>query len=292
MHDLPVPSPADNSAFFELLDEPLNKLLFASSVGLFLALFMIVFQPFGVTNYDPNFRINLAFVLTMLSFAALVAGCLALNEFLLRRLLPPIEHRKGLLLWLAWTYLLTGSVVFILYNVFGNWHDFHLASWLGFLRDVGFVISFPVAACLFYLRHQALRSEYVRLQSEPSERSHRALTFTSENGKDPLVVPSGDVLYLESEDNYVEIAYLEGVTARSHLVRSSLKRLEDEVEDPCLLRCHRSYIVNLSRVRSCRGNRHGLHLKLAGMDGVVPVSRKYVDRVLEYLQPGVSAEGP
>jgi hypothetical protein len=279
-------------AFYEQFEESSNKLVFAASVGLFLAAFMIVFQPFGVTNHDPDFRINLQFVVVMFSFAALVTAVLLLNEFLLRAVLVPVTDRKSLIWWLSWTYLLVGSVVFLLYNAFGNWHDFRFSSWLEFLRDVGLVISFPVTGYLFYLRHLALRSEFVRLQSEPPDPSDRSLTFTSENGKDALIVTSADVLYLESEDNYVNIAYLEGDAPKSHLVRSSLKRLEDQVEDPRLLRCHRSFIVNLGRVRSCRGNRHGLRLKLAGMDGVVPVSRKYVDRTLDSLQAGAPDKRP
>lgn len=274
----------DQIGFFEQFDAPANKLLFAASVGLFISAFMIVFQPFGVTNYDPDFRINLEFVLIMLTFGALVSVVLALNEFLLRPLLARGLSPRSLIAWLAWTYLLTGTVVYLLYNIAGNWHDLGWPSWLGFLRDVGMVISFPVAGWLFYLRHQALRSEYIRLQSSPPAPSEARLTFTSENGKDPLVVSSQDVLYLESEDNYVSIHYVDGGAPRAHLIRSSLKRLEDLLDEPNLARCHRSFIVNLGRVRSCRGNRHGLHLKLDGMDGIVPVSRKYTEDVLAVLQ--------
>lgn len=276
--------PDDNTVFFEAFDEPGNKLLFAASVGLFVSLFMIVFQPFGVTNYDPHFRINLQFVLFMSAFGALVTAVLSLNEFLLRPLVIKNLARSSLVAWLIWTWLLTASAIFLLYNIFGSWHDFSWTSWIGFLRDVGAVMIFPIAGFLFYLRHQALRSDYIRLLSRPSEPSERLLTFTSENGKDRLDVVSKDLLYLESEDNYVEITYLDGERPSTHLIRSSLKRLEDEIGDPNLLRCHRSFIVNLAAVRSCRGNRHGLNLKLAGMEGIVPVSRKYSESVLSSLQ--------
>jgi len=110
------------------------------------------------------------------------------------------------------------------------------------------------------------------------------------------VVSLGNLLYLESEDNYVNVVYLEGDQPRSHLIRSSLKRLEDIFVEPDLARCHRSFIVNLERVRSCRGNRHGLHLKLAGMGGIVPVSRTYTGKVLstaglrDDLRPNVDGQ--
>ncbi len=277
-------SPENNVAFYDSLDEPSNKWLFSLTVGLFISLFMIVFQPFGVTNHDPDFRINLVFVTLMIGFGALVMVTLAFNELILRPLILRSPGPAALAGWIAWVYILVGTVVFLLYNFVGNWHDFRIMSWLGFLRDVGMIITFPVLGFLFYLRHQALKLDYTRLQSRSPEPSGAMVTFTSENGKDPLLVALRDLLYLESEDNYVSICYMENQRARSHLIRSSLKRLEDLIEDPNLVRCHRSFIVNLSRVRSCRGNRHGLHLKLKGMDGIVPVSRKYTDAILTTLQ--------
>jgi len=253
-------------------------------VGSFLALFMMVFQPFGVTNHDPNFRVNTQFVLPMLAMGIIVSLILIINEFLLRPLLIQKLDQVKLLVWLAWTYILTGSIVFLIYNVLGSWHDFHWSSYLGFLRDVGMVITFPVAGFWFAVRHQALRSSYVNLKSAPSRPSSHMLSFTSENGKDPLLVSAGDVLFLEAEDNYIGINYLENGEQRAHLIRSSLKRLEATLDEPDMHRCHRSFIVNLGRVHSCSGNRHALHLKLVGMSGIVPVSRTYTEAILESLQ--------
>lgn len=282
-------SDLDKDSFYEALDETPNKWWFCAMTGLFISLFMIAFQPFGVTNHDPDFQINTFFVLLMLAIGVTVMVVLALNEFLLRaRIIPSLTPSK-LAAWLAWVYVLVGSVTFLLYNAAGNWHDFFFLSWLGFVRDVGMIITFPIVGYLFYVRHQALRSEYVRLQSNPPESSDRMMTFTSKNGKDPLIVSVRDLLYLESEDNYVSISYLENEQPGSHLIRSSLKRLEDQIVDTQLVRCHRSFIVNLSRVRSCRGNRHGLHLKLTGMSGIVPVSRKYAESILNSLQATPSA---
>lgn len=270
--------------YFELLDQPAVKWRLALWVGVFLGLFMLAFQPFGVSNYDPNFHINIEFVLTMLVFSAMISMVLAANEFWLRPLLVREPAMHSMLAWLAWIYLLTGSTAFLVYNAFGSFHDFYWQSWLGFVRDVGMVISFPIAGFWFHLRHQVLQSRYVSLKSSAPASSGRLMTFTSDNGKDQLVVSSDDVLFLESEDNYVTVNFIEGEQHRTHLLRSSLKRLEDMMDEPNLVRCHRSFIVNLGRVASCRGNRHGLHLKLRGMSGMVPVSRSYTGTILELLQ--------
>ncbi len=49
------------------------KWIFVSSVGGFLALFLVVFQPFGVSNYDPNFSIDRTFLLSMLAMGLVVS---------------------------------------------------------------------------------------------------------------------------------------------------------------------------------------------------------------------------
>ena len=259
--------------------------LFALSIGVFVMLFLLLFQPFGVNNMDPTFHISLEFALAVGTMGVVVTATVAANEFLLRPLVLRQLTRRRLFAWLAWTLLLIDTVVFLLYNWLGNWHDFHWSSYLGFIRDVSLLVSFPVAGFLFYIRHEWLKSEYVQLLAihvaNPS--AARLVHFSSDNGKDQVSVALDDLLYLESQDNYVAVNWMEGEARRASLIRSSLKRLEEVLEEPLLVRCHRSYIVNLARVRGCRGNRHGLKLTLEGTDRTVPVSRTWTGKILQKL---------
>jgi len=263
---------------------PRYQWLFALSIGSFLALFLLAFQPFGVNNFDPTFSIHLEFALAALAFGALVTATVAVNEFLFRPLVLHSINRRKLIAWLAWTFLLISTVVFLFYNFLGNWHDFHWRSYLGFIRDVSMLLSLPVAGFLFFIRFEWLKSEYVQLQAiHLATPATRLLHFSSDNGKDQVSVALDDLLYLESQDNYVAVTWAEGETRRASLVRSSLKRLEESLREPTLVRCHRSFIVNLGRVRGCQGNRHGLKLTLEGADRPVPVSRAYTETLLQKL---------
>jgi hypothetical protein len=258
--------------------------LFALSIGVFLALFLLVFQPFGVNNMDPTFHISLEFALAVGAFGLLVTATVAANEFLLRPLVMRQPTRRKQLAWLGWTFLLVATSVFLLYNWFGNWHDFHWSSYLQFIRDVSLLISFPVAGFLLYIRHEWLKSEYVQLRAiQLAGPAPRLVHFCSDNGKDRVSVALDDLLYLESQDNYVAVNWVDGDARRASLVRSSLKHLEATLDEPLLLRCHRSFMINLARVRGCQGNRHGLKLTLEGAAHPVPVSRAYTDAILQQL---------
>jgi branched-subunit amino acid ABC-type transport system permease component len=92
-------------------------------IGAFLAVFMPAFQPFGVTNYDPNFTINFEFVLVIAAFGPVVSTSMVVSEFILRPLLMRDPARSRLISSLAWDFVLVGSVVFVSCNFTANWHD-------------------------------------------------------------------------------------------------------------------------------------------------------------------------
>ena len=90
------------------------------------------------------------------------------------------------------------------------------------------------------------------------------------------MLPLQRLLFLESQDNYVAIFFLEEQKIRKTLLRTSLKTIEQEVDRIPLQRCHRSYMVNLLQVERIKGNAHRLDLYLGEKVGIIPVSRRYV----------------
>jgi len=260
------------------------KWIFVVSIGLFMTLFLLAFQPFGVSNFDPHFHISLEFLVAIGSMGIVVSTTLAINEFLLRPLLLKNPGRRQMIGWLAWDYLLIATVAFLYYNFMGSWHDLRWGSYLGFIRDVSMLVSFPVAGFLFYIRHESLKTQFVALRSiHLGAPSTKLVHLTSDNDKDNVSVALDELLYLESQDNYVAVVHMDRGVRRGTLIRSSLKRIEGALDEPMLLRCHRSFIVNLQRVRACQGNRHGLKLSVEGADEPIPVSRAYTESILRAL---------
>jgi hypothetical protein len=266
------------------LDLPRYKWIFCISLSAFVVFFLLAFQPFGVNNFDPQFRISSEFVLIICAFGLVVLTTLVVNEFLLRSLAPALTTWVRLMAWLAWTYVLVGTVVYLFYNFLGDWHDLSWGSYVGFLRDIGMMITLPVAGFLFYIRHESLKFEFVQLQTfKAAAPSAKLVQFVSDTLNENFSVALDDVLYLESQDNYLAVAWREDDQPRSTLIRSSLKKQEASLSEPSLVRCHRSFMVNLLRVRRCQGNQHGLKLGLVGTDRVIPVSRAYAAEVLQKL---------
>jgi DNA-binding LytR/AlgR family response regulator len=55
-----------------------------------------------------------------------------------------------------------------------------------------------------------------------------------------------------------------------------IKELEEQFNKRQIKRCHRSYIINESKIVSVRGNAQGLKLSLSNVEEEVPVSRSYL----------------
>ena len=92
-----------------------------------------------------------------------------------------------------------------------------------------------------------------------------------------------DLQFIEAEKNYIIITELiEGVPKKTLLRLSMVKALE-QIEDENITACHRSYIVNLKSVINVKGNSQGLKLVLNENLKPVPVSRSYKKEITTKL---------
>ena len=91
-----------------------------------------------------------------------------------------------------------------------------------------------------------------------------------------------NILYIESADNYVEIYYLKKGKVSHFMLRNTLKLIEELYGSSVIMRCHRSYMVNIKNVKVLRKDKDGLLLEL-DIDGVpdIPVSKSYTEKILE-----------
>ena len=106
-----------------------------------------------------------------------------------------------------------------------------------------------------------------------SERLHRLVIREGEKVRF-LGVDSVD--WFESADNYVKVR----VGAAEHLVRTTLQRLESRLDPAHFVRIHRRLIVNLDRIREGRLGVRGDYEVVLQDGSVLPVGRRYRDRLL------------
>ena len=108
--------------------------------------------------------------------------------------------------------------------------------------------------------------------------------FYDEKGDLRLSAKPENVYFLEAADNYVIIHYLSAGKMEKLIIRNSLKNIEWRFRERGLIRCHRSYIVNLNLVQLLRRQENEVVLDY-GDDRIplIPVSRTYATAVMEHF---------
>ena len=108
--------------------------------------------------------------------------------------------------------------------------------------------------------------------------------FYDERGELKLSVKPEMVYYIESADNYVVIYYMNMGKLEKLMLRNSLKNIEWRFHDKGLIRCHRSYIVNMSQVKMFKRQDGEVILEF-GDERIpgIPVSKGFGESVLSKL---------
>lgn len=279
---------------FPLPESGRRRLILTFLASVFVALFLIVFQPFGTYEWKHPHKFLLLSGFGLVTFIILL-----FDGFVIRRIFPDYYKEE------TWTtgkeilnellVIMTISIGNYLYSLWINDNlapgNFHLLHFLYIVWTTFIIGLFPTVAITLYNQNRL----YNKFKNPPQplpvsdtslkNDTVRSLDFRADNGKDGIELLVSDFLYAESADNYVEVFYRdESGNVDKHLLRASLSRLEKENPLPFLFRCHRSFWINLHQVEKVSGNAQGyrLHVKSTGQS--VPVGRSVSDMVMQKLK--------
>lgn len=256
-------------------------------IGAFVALFLLVFKPFGLASITS---LPLETRLLIFSGYGLITSVISyIYDQLTRMVFPRFFSERT---WTLGRQILSLLVLVFMIGI-GNLFYSHFLGFTGisgtsmlyFQLYTLLIGIFPVTVITLFARMKHLRDNLDDARSlneslaSPNEKltgDNRFMSFHSENEKESFDLVSDQFLYAESADNYTEIVFLENSIVRRSLIRSSMKRILQSTDDPDLFLCHRSFIVNLSQIEKVIGNTQGCRLQLRGTPEQIPVSRRNV----------------
>ena len=257
-------------------------------IGLFVAAFLYFVRPFGIDSYDgPHLW------LLCLGFGAITYVMSVIFNFIVTDVLgfrgdTPSWKLKHwiftmilLIVWIA-----AGNYIYSLILMGKNY--FHWQEFLAMLYGTAIIGVFPVAFYGF-INQNRLEKRNTDLAREMSVTSHKSdheveFVITSTRQDEKIRVSKSTFRYAQAMQNYVRLYLCTDGSAQQEIIRLSLTSLEDQMKDTQIVRCHRSYVVNLDAVEEVSGNAQGLRLLLRGIDEEVPVSRSYISNVKKHLQ--------
>ena len=113
--------------------------------------------------------------------------------------------------------------------------------------------------------------------------SDKYVSLKSSNGKDSISLTLNDLLFIEAEDNYISISYLEKNMLKKQLLRTTMKEVEKHLHSEFVLRCHRSFIVNMAKVERIIKEGHQIKLFIPELTSPIVVSRSYISKIITLL---------
>ena len=111
------------------------------------------------------------------------------------------------------------------------------------------------------------------------------IRFYDEYKKLRFVIANEAVIFIKSEENYVQIHYIDKNRTKKFVLRSSMRALEEDLSKKGLVRCHRSYFINPSYIKIVHRDESGQIVAELNQDGFdsIPISRKYQEEITKLL---------
>lgn len=256
-----------------------SAILHATLVPIFAFTFALLYNPFGIAellrmeNASSSFNITIIF-------------CILFGVVALSRLALFLLRKRMSVAGLAYTFwVLAEEVVASLFVAL--YVTLMLNGAAGFFEVVGrsFGTLFGVCIYPYALLHLALLLYAERTKEEAASDSASLIKFYDEYKKLRIVIAAEAVLFLKSEENYVQIHYADQGKNKKFVLRSSMRALEEQMIRHGLVRCHRSYFINPDHIKMIRKEPSGVvvaELKAEGYESI-PISRKYQEEITRLL---------
>lgn len=265
----------------EYLYNKKNNVRIIIFTAIFALLFINLFQPFGSRSWYPNISDTKYFVFSSI---IILTGMLVV---VISRIILVISFKKNSLLnWHYTIWILCEIIAMaIFYTLFSvlipkdgggrEVSDIFEQS----LYNTSLVLLLPYSITWLYLswREKSRLLENIELENTQNKSAKTLIAFPDEKGDLKISVMLENLLYIESADNYATIYYMNKSSKSHYMIRNSLKWMEENLaKDTPLVRCHRSYIVNLDRVKILKKEKNGIVLELdAENTPDIPVSKTY-----------------
>jgi len=273
---------------FPLIESIRDILLISLGSGIVVVAFLIVFKPFGIDSVNKD-------ILFYLSGYGLIDFVVtALYLYIGPRIFPAIINNtrwttgKNLLsiLWILLSISLSNYIYgeYLVGEVYVDGlkqlNRAGISSWIFMTFSVGVI---PVVFALYFIEKKLLRNnqnlakEFNKSTVGPLA-SRGGKRIIIESGRDTtLNINSSDFICVQAEGgNYATVFWLDESETKREMIRLTLLDFLEKTDSiDNIVRCHKSYILNLEKVVSFRGNARSVTVMLDGIDFEIPVSRSF-----------------
>lgn len=244
-----------------------QKLIISVCFGLFVYLFLIFFQPFGIDQITSNkstFLLGFSLITSMILIFNFTIFPLIFNNYFK-------ENRwkiKKEITFILYSITAIAISNYLYYSILGYNSLFRINFYLFVVMTISIGI-FPVIIHVFiaelYLNNKNQRNALVLSQKlvqkdqtiidQLNSDSEELLNIKSDLKNERFEIGPQNIYFIKSEENYCRIYYEDAKGIQKIFLRVTLKNIETQLEKhSSFMRCHRSYIVNKNLISKISGN--------------------------------------
>lgn len=280
-----------------------NQIAMVVFAALFALVFINTYNPFGIESWSEEFvtrktHISQSFSrflfvmftssVVLIGFIIVMISRIGMHQYLKQHSLKAYAY----IIWVL-CEVLAMSLTFTAMTLIFNMQDDVWEAFTNSLLNTTLVLIIPYTLCLTFFALQEKNRQIKRLAGIRHERAmaQGLVSFYDERGELRLSVRHDHLLLLEAADNYVCVWYMSYGEPKKVMVRNSLKRLSQQLDGTGIIRCHRSYMVNIDQVKVVRREKDGAMLDL-GIEGIpsIPISQTYNESVTQWLTAGTAPD--
>lgn len=271
-----------------------NQIFMILFVPLFALVFISIYRPFDFDRVGDILNAHIDISLeAMVLLVALIMAVSGMAIGALSRLIMGAYTRRHTLTYLGYVLWILGEIVVMatLFTLFSFFTD--IAKPLpelfrnSFTKTVLIVfIPYTLSYIYFILKDKIRELRALRQQIEKDETvlQKAYIQILDEKGEMRLSIRRENLVMIESADNYVCVHYLSDQKIKKVMVRNTLNRVAEHLQGTRIVRCHRSYMINLDHAQVLHRDKEGVFIEL-GIEGLpdVPISRTYAENVREWI---------
>ncbi|PIF43343.1 LytTr DNA-binding domain-containing protein [Chryseobacterium sp. 52] len=266
--------------------ESYQEILISSvAAGILIYLFLVVFQPFGTENFHHQYKYLLLFPYSVIFGATFFAASLISIRVK--------DWNIGSELLKMTVILFLASILSYFYNAFFISHVTLSFGNYFYMFLYSLALGLPISTIYMLSRYIYLKNVYEKTAAEVSQHltdnsklKSKGLPKALKISGNPheLQISEDNFISAQSMENYCSIYFFEDQEVKKLLIRTSLSSLLEQIQTDHIQKCHRSYIVNLNKVKNIKGNAQGYRLSLAEIDFEIPVSRSFIPVIIPKLR--------
>jgi hypothetical protein len=267
----------------EYLTTRKNTIIQVAFTTVFAYIFINIYRPFG---YDDWYKIS-GWELLVASAVVVVAGMFVvlLSRILFFQLKKTHEITYALYIWFIVAEIFFMGVFYTSLEIWIlNDERPPISLLFNSIQNTALILLIPYTISFLFFSWSDIKKRLEQTVSQFKEPTELFIPFRDEKGNLKITIKSSDVLYLESNDNYVNIHYSDREKRKVYMIRSSLKQYERELKDYPIWRNHRKYSVNIQNIKMMVKAPKGYELVMNSWgQEQIPVSRSYEKKIMQLL---------